>query len=66
MATPYIGISGGTKDANNFYHFQLRINIECTFGRFVQRWALLRGAVPMNITLGKTTAMIVATAKLLN
>ena len=66
MATPYSGISGGTKDAYNFYHSQLRINIECTFGRFVHRWAMLRGAIPMNITLAKTTAMIVAMAKLHN
>jgi hypothetical protein len=42
MATPYSGISGGTKDAYNFYHSQVRINIECTFGRFVARWAILR------------------------
>jgi hypothetical protein len=29
MATPYAAVSGGTKDAYNFYHSQLRI--ECTF-----------------------------------
>jgi len=32
MATPYAAVSGGTKDAYNFYHSQLRIRIECTFG----------------------------------
>jgi hypothetical protein len=66
MATPYSGVSGGTKDAYNFYHSQLRINIECTFGRFVHRWAILRAAMPMNITIAKTTAMVVAMAKLHN
>jgi hypothetical protein len=32
MATPYAAASGGTKDAYDFYHSQLRIRIECTFG----------------------------------
>jgi hypothetical protein len=66
MATPYSGVSGGTKDAYNFYHSQLRINIECAFGRLVARWAILRAAMPMNITIAKTTAMVIALAKLHN
>jgi hypothetical protein len=32
MAMPYAATSGGTKDTNNFYHSQLRIQIECAFG----------------------------------
>jgi hypothetical protein len=28
MATPYSGVSGGSKDAYNFYHSQLQTNIE--------------------------------------
>jgi hypothetical protein len=32
MATPNAAISGGPKDAYNFYHSQLRIRIECVFG----------------------------------
>jgi hypothetical protein len=66
MATPYSNVGGGTKDAYNFYHSQLRINIECAFGRFVHRWAILRAAIPLNITIAKTTAMVVALAKLHN
>jgi hypothetical protein len=66
MATPFSNVSGGSKDAYNFYHSQLRINIECTFGKFVHRWAILRAAVPMNITISKTSAMVVAMAKLHN
>jgi hypothetical protein len=41
MATPFSSVSGGSKDAYNFYHSQLRINIECAFGRFVHRWSIL-------------------------
>jgi hypothetical protein len=66
MATPYSGVSGGTKDAYNFYHSQLRINIECAFGQFVHRWGILRAAIPMGISIGKTTALVVALAKLHN
>ena len=32
MTTPYPVVSGGTKDAYNFYHSQLQIQIKCTFG----------------------------------
>jgi hypothetical protein len=66
MATPYSGVSGGSKDSYNFYHSQLRINIECAFGKLVKRWGILRTAIPVNIGLAKTTALIVALAKLHN
>ena len=32
MAMPYVNVSGGTKDSYNFYHSQLRIQMECAFG----------------------------------
>jgi DDE superfamily endonuclease len=66
MATPFPGVSGGTKDAYNFYHSQLRINIECAFGRLVHRWSILRSNIPQNTTIAKTTAMVIALAKLHN
>jgi hypothetical protein len=66
MATPYSAVSGGTKDAYNFYHSQLRIRIECTFGMLTHRWGILRSAIPMNVTLRKTVALVLALAKLHN
>ena len=42
MATPYPNVGSGSKDSYNFYHSQLRINIECAFGILVQRWGILR------------------------
>jgi hypothetical protein len=66
MTTPYSGVSGGTKDSYNFYHSQLRINIECAFGRLVHRWSILRAAIPQNITIPKTTSLVIALAKLHN
>jgi hypothetical protein len=66
MATPYSGMKGGTRDACNFYHLQLQINIECMFGCFVQRWGILQMAMPQNMSLAKTTAMVMVLAKIHN
>jgi DDE superfamily endonuclease len=66
MATPHSATTGGSKDAYNFYHSQLRINIECAFGRLVARWSILRSAIPQNITIAKTTALVIVLAKLHN
>lgn len=66
MATPYSNVSGGTEDAYNFYHSQLRIRIECTFGMLTHRWSILRSAIPMNVTIRKTVALVLALAKLHN
>ena len=66
MATPYAAVSGGTKVAYNFYHSQLRIRIECTFGMLTHRWAILRSAIPMNVSVQKTVALVLALAKLHN
>ena len=49
MATPFKGSNSGVKDAYNFYHSQLRINIECAFGMLVHRWGVLRKPLPVNI-----------------
>ena len=66
MAMPYSAVSGGSKDAYNFYHSQLRIRIECTFGMLTHRWAILRSAIPMNVTVRKTVALVCALTKLHN
>ena len=42
MATPYPNVGSGSKDSYNFYHSQLRINIECAFGILVQRWGIIQ------------------------
>lgn len=66
MATPFSGGVGGSKDAYNFYHSQLRINIECAFGILTERWGILRSAMPRGITIKKTTALVICLAKLHN
>jgi len=66
MATPFTAVSSGTRDSYNFYHSQLRINIECAFGMFVNRWSILRRCMPMNLSIKRIIAMTMAMAKLHN
>ena len=66
MTTPYPATNGGPKDNYNFYHSQLRIRIECAFGMLVQRWGILRMAMPMGFTIKKTIALVNCLAKLHN
>ena len=66
MATPYTGAGSGGKDNYNFYHSQVRIRIECAFGMLTHRWAILRKALPMGISLRRSVALVVALAKLHN
>ena len=49
--SPFKAISSGPRDAYNFYHSQIRINIEYAFGMLINRWALLRTPIPINISI---------------
>ena len=66
MATPFPNISKGPKDDYNFFQSQVRIRVECAFGIFVNRWAILRSIIPAGISIKRTIALIVALAKLHN
>ena len=66
MATPYTGGAAGSVDAYNFYHSQLRIRVECAFGMLTERWAILRSAIPRNMSVKKTIALVCALARLHN
>jgi hypothetical protein len=66
MATSNAAVSGGSKDAYNFYFLQLRIRIECTFGIFTHQWSILRSAIPMNVSIRKTVTLVLCLAKLHN
>ena len=35
MTTPFKAVGGGLLDSFNFYHSQVRINIECAFGMLI-------------------------------
>jgi hypothetical protein len=70
MATPFTNVAGdpnrAAEDNYNFYHSQLRIRVECAFGMLVQRWGILRMAMPRNFGVSKVVALVVALAKLHN
>jgi hypothetical protein len=48
------------------YHSELRICIECAFGMLTHRWAILQSAIPMNVAVHKTVALVLALTKLRN
>ena len=66
IATPYTGSVSTSKDAYNFYHSQLQIQIECTFGRFSQCWGILQRALPKKVAVKKAVALVLALGKLHN
>ena len=66
MCTPWRNVSRGAKDAMNFFHSQVRINIECAFGILVHRWGIMRKPMPVNLTVGKISSLVLALCKLHN
>jgi hypothetical protein len=66
MATPYPNVSSGTKDAYNFYHSQLWIKVECTFGMLVHRWGILQKPMSSKFTISKVTVITMCLCKLHN
>jgi len=64
--TPFRNVGSGAKDAFNFLQSQIRINIECAFGKLVHCWGILLKAIPVNITVKKTTSLVLALCKLHN
>jgi hypothetical protein len=55
MATPFTNVANDpnrvAEDNYNFYHSQLQIRVVCSFGRLVQRWGILRMAIPNKISV---------------
>lgn len=66
MITPYKAVESGPKDAFNYFHSSLRINIECAFGMLVHRWGILRKAIPIGIAVKESSSLVVALCKLHN
>jgi hypothetical protein len=66
MIVPFKGAKNGAKDAFNYFHSSLRINIECAFGMLVHCFGMLRKPIPMNISIGKMTSLVMCLCKLHN
>ena len=67
MATPFPNVSGFTKrkDAYNFYHSQVIICIECTFGIICQRFSFLRQKAPKHFRMKKIIVTVSCLCKIL-
>ncbi|KAG7368275.1 DDE superfamily endonuclease [Nitzschia inconspicua] len=66
MVCPFRSIKGGPKDAFNFFHSQLRINIECAFGMLVHKWGCLRKPMPVNFKVANINRLVLVLCKLHN
>ena len=67
IATPFQNIPvNDPKDHYNFYHSQLRITIECTFGIFVYRWGILRKPLSSRFGMKKIVLLVECLCRLHN
>ena len=66
MAVPFLNTQSGIKDDYNFFHSQVRINVECSFGILVNRWRILKSPLPANFKIDKVTALVKCLCKLHN
>ena len=66
MAVPFQAMANGPKDSYNFYHSQVRINIECSFGILTNRWHLLKTPLSAKISISRINALISCLCKLHN
>ena len=60
MAVPFQAKSNGPKDSYNFYHLQVRINIECAFGILTNRWHLLKTLLSAKISISRINTYILS------
>ena len=58
MVTPYKNARAGERDNFNFFHSQLRINIECAFGQLVHQWPILCCPLSANFGVKKQIALV--------
>jgi DDE superfamily endonuclease len=66
MVTPFKAVTRGPKDDYNFFHSQLRIQIECAFGMLVHRWGILRKPLANSLGPARQVALVMALCKLHN
>jgi hypothetical protein len=51
MATPYQAVRRNLSDDYNYFHSQLRIRIEMSFGMLTSRWGIMRSPLPASLGL---------------
>ena len=53
MTSSFKAVTSGIKDAYKFYHYQIRINIECAFRMLFNWWSILHELIALSISLKK-------------
>ena len=66
MATPYKGVKEGVKDDYNYFHSQLRIQIEMTFGMLTHHWGILCRPMSTKMSMNRQTAIVGTSIRLHN
>ena len=66
MAVPFPNQGKGPKDDYNYFHSQVRINIECAFGILTNRWRLLKSPLSSKLSIKKISALTFCLCKLHN
>ena len=66
MATPFSNVGTDTCDDYDFYHSQLCINIECSFGYLVNRWRVLLQPFAATISIQRVNATVMLLCRLHN
>ena len=65
MVTPYKSAQG-SEDDFNFYQSQVRIHVECAFGKLVHRWGILRRPISSGVGFERTSSLVMALCRLHN
>ena len=66
MAVPFPNTSNGPRDSYNYYHSQVRINIECSFGVLTNRLRILKSPLSSHIPIHRINALVLCLCKLHN
>ena len=66
MAVPFPNTSNGPRDSYNYYHSQVRINIECSFGVLTNRWRILKSPLSSHIPIHRINTLVLCLCKLHN
>lgn len=66
MAVPFANTANGVKDSYNYFHSQVRMNIECSFGMLTNRWRILKSPLAASISQAKIIALTTCLCKLHN
>lgn len=66
MAVPIGNACSGAKDDYNYFHSQVRINIECAFGILTNRWRVLKSPLNNRISINRVNALVACLCRLHN